>query len=308
MIEAIAAETGLAGRRSGPIRRRPALARGPRAVDALPWVRDLRQPRGPVAWPCATRSGSPDRTTARATRDHDGHRRAPRRPLSGRRRGGGGLPGPLLRRDPRDDGRGLARSCWRGRVSNEIDLTDADRGATGTGVAGPRPGPAPIRGNGAAKCALDIALHDLAGKVLGMPVHELLELPAGPAADRLHDRHRRARDRRRAGPASGRLPGPQDQVRRPGRPRDAPSGPRGLRRPDPGRCQHRLDRGRTRETLLPELVDLGVELIEQPFPARGLPGPRLAPGALDAADRGRRECRRRRGPRGARRRRRRAST
>ena len=31
-----------------------------------------------------------------------------------------------------------------------------------------------IRGHGAAKCALDIALHDLAGKVTGRPVHDLL--------------------------------------------------------------------------------------------------------------------------------------
>ncbi|HEY5495018.1 MAG TPA: hypothetical protein VIK16_00025, partial [Candidatus Limnocylindrales bacterium] len=33
-----------------------------------------------------------------------------------------------------------------------------------------------IRGNGAAKCALDIALHDLAGKALGLPIHRLLGL------------------------------------------------------------------------------------------------------------------------------------
>ncbi|MGZ8514126.1 MAG: dipeptide epimerase, partial [Candidatus Limnocylindrales bacterium] len=35
-----------------------------------------------------------------------------------------------------------------------------------------------IHGHGAAKCALDIALHDLAGKVAGVPVHELLGLSA----------------------------------------------------------------------------------------------------------------------------------
>ncbi len=33
-----------------------------------------------------------------------------------------------------------------------------------------------IRGHGAAKCALDIALHDLVGKVVGLPVHALLGL------------------------------------------------------------------------------------------------------------------------------------
>ena len=41
-----------------------------------------------------------------------------------------------------------------------------------------------IRGHGAAKCALDIALHDLAGKATGMPVHALLGLaPAIPPTD-----------------------------------------------------------------------------------------------------------------------------
>jgi len=41
-----------------------------------------------------------------------------------------------------------------------------------------------IRWNGAAKCALDSALHDLVGKVTGQPVHRLLGLPAeGPPTD-----------------------------------------------------------------------------------------------------------------------------
>ena len=35
-----------------------------------------------------------------------------------------------------------------------------------------------VRGHGAAKCALDIALHDLAGKALGVPIHRLLGLSA----------------------------------------------------------------------------------------------------------------------------------
>ena len=35
-----------------------------------------------------------------------------------------------------------------------------------------------VRWNGAAKCAVDIALHDLAGKVLGVPVHALVGLSA----------------------------------------------------------------------------------------------------------------------------------
>ena len=41
-----------------------------------------------------------------------------------------------------------------------------------------------IHGHGAAKCAIDIALHDLAGKVAGVPVHELLGLsPELPPTD-----------------------------------------------------------------------------------------------------------------------------
>jgi L-alanine-DL-glutamate epimerase-like enolase superfamily enzyme len=41
-----------------------------------------------------------------------------------------------------------------------------------------------LRRNGAAKCAIDIAVHDFAGKALGIPVHDLLGLPAAiPATD-----------------------------------------------------------------------------------------------------------------------------
>ncbi len=103
-----------------------------------------------------------------------------------------------------------------------------------------------IRWNGAAKCAVDIALHDFVGKVLGIPVHELIRLPAGDPADRLHDRHRRAGGRRRAGGPGRRLPRAQDQARRAAGPRHAARRPRGLRRADPGRCQHRLDARRCR--------------------------------------------------------------
>ena len=41
-----------------------------------------------------------------------------------------------------------------------------------------------IRGHGAAKCAIDIALHDLVGRILGIPVHQLLDLsPEIPPTD-----------------------------------------------------------------------------------------------------------------------------
>ena len=67
-------------------------------------------------------------------------------------------------------------------------------------------------GTAAAKCAIDIALHDLVGKVLGVPVHELLGLSADDPADRLHDRHRRAGRRRRAG-TRGRPPSRRSRSR-----------------------------------------------------------------------------------------------
>ena len=72
-----------------------------------------------------------------------------------------------------------------------------------------------IRGHGAAKCALDIALHDLAGKATGDARPSAPRPLRGDPADRLHPGHRRAGGRRRAGPPRGALPGPQDQGGRP---------------------------------------------------------------------------------------------
>lgn len=123
-----------------------------------------------------------------------------------------------------------------------------------------------IRWNGAAKCALDSALHDLIGKVTGEPVHRLLGLSAEiPPTDftlGLDEPKVVAERARRAGafPALKiKVGGPADlatleAVRevydKPIRV-DANTGwtPSGARE------------------LLPALVDLGVELIEQPFPA-----------------------------------------
>ena len=75
------------------------------AVDALPWVLTLRSPRGPAPLPARPVPHRPHRPSHRRGR-HDRHRRAARRALSGHRRAGGGLPGPVLRRDARDDGGG----------------------------------------------------------------------------------------------------------------------------------------------------------------------------------------------------------
>jgi len=124
-----------------------------------------------------------------------------------------------------------------------------------------------LRWNGAAKCALDIALHDLAGKVLGIPVHELIGLPADiPPTDFTIGIDEPAIVAERAARAADfpalkiKCGGPQDlETLR--AVREVFAGPI---RVDANTAWTRADA----EALLPALVDLGVELIEQPFPAR----------------------------------------
>jgi L-alanine-DL-glutamate epimerase-like enolase superfamily enzyme len=124
-----------------------------------------------------------------------------------------------------------------------------------------------IRWNGAAKCAIDIALYDLVGKVTGLPVHELVGLPAAiPPTDFtigidepaiVAQRAARAADF----PALKIKCGGPDDLETLRAVRDVFSGP----------IRIDANTGWTREDaerLLPDLVDLGVELIEQPFPAR----------------------------------------
>jgi L-alanine-DL-glutamate epimerase-like enolase superfamily enzyme len=124
-----------------------------------------------------------------------------------------------------------------------------------------------IRGHGAAKAAIDIALHDLAGKVAGIPVHRLLGLsPEVPPTDFtigidepgvVAERARRAGDFPALKIKCG-GPSDLDTLRAV---RDVYDGP----------IRVDANTGWTREDaagLLPALVDLGVELIEQPFRAR----------------------------------------
>jgi L-alanine-DL-glutamate epimerase-like enolase superfamily enzyme len=126
-----------------------------------------------------------------------------------------------------------------------------------------------IRGHGAAKCALDICLHDLAGKVAGVPVHELLGLPADlpptdftigiDEPDVVAERARRAS----AFPALKiKVGGPEDLTTLEAV-RAVYGGPIRVDANTGWTLQGALD-------LLPELERLGVELIEQPFPARRL--------------------------------------
>jgi L-alanine-DL-glutamate epimerase-like enolase superfamily enzyme len=124
-----------------------------------------------------------------------------------------------------------------------------------------------IRWNGAAKCALDIALHDFAGKVLGVPVHALVGLPTDiPPTDftiGIDEPSIVAERAKRAGefPALKiKCGGPADLATL-----------RAVRGVYDGPIRVDANTGWTRDdavSLLPELVDLGVELIEQPFPAR----------------------------------------
>ncbi len=126
-----------------------------------------------------------------------------------------------------------------------------------------------IRGHGAAKCALDIALHDLVGKAMSVPVNELLGLSAElPPTDFtigierpavVAERARRAADFPALKIKCG---GPADLATL-----------RAVREVYAGPIRVDANTGWTRadaEALLPGLIDLGVELIEQPFPARAL--------------------------------------
>jgi len=124
-----------------------------------------------------------------------------------------------------------------------------------------------IRGHGAARCAIDVALHDLVGKALGVPVHRLRGLsPDVPPTDFTLGLDEPSIVAERATRASDfpalkiKCGGPADLATL-GAVRNVYDGP----------IRVDANTGWTRDdavTLLPELVDLGVELIEQPFPAR----------------------------------------
>jgi len=124
-----------------------------------------------------------------------------------------------------------------------------------------------IRGHGGAKCALDIALHDLVGKLAGRPVHELIGLPATiPPTDFTLGLDEPAVVAERARRA-GRFPALKIKC---GGPADLAT-LEAVREVYDGRLRVDANTGWTREDaigLLPALESLGVELIEQPFPAR----------------------------------------
>ena len=126
-----------------------------------------------------------------------------------------------------------------------------------------------ISHHGAAKCAVDIALHDLVARRLGIAVHELLGTsPDLPPTDFTIGIDEPAVVAERAARAA-RFPALKIKV---GGRADLET-LEAVRRVYPGRIRVDANTGWEPEAgarLVPELVRLGVELIEQPFPAHRL--------------------------------------
>ena len=128
---------------------------------------------------------------------------------------------------------------------------------------------ATIGHNGAIKCAIDIALHDLVGKRLGLPIRELLGITGEvPPTDFTLGLDAPAVVAERATRAAA-FPALKIKV---GGTSDLET-LRAVRAVYSGPIRIDANTGWTPEGavgLLPELIRLGVELIEQPFPARRL--------------------------------------
>jgi L-alanine-DL-glutamate epimerase-like enolase superfamily enzyme len=123
--------------------------------------------------------------------------------------------------------------------------------------------------HGALKCAIDIALHDLAGKRLGLPVRELIALPGEiPPTDFTLGIDAPAVVAERAARAAH-FPALKIKV---GGPSDIET-LEAVRAVFAGPIRVDANTGWTPTdalAMVPDLVRLGVELIEQPFPARRL--------------------------------------
>jgi L-Ala-D/L-Glu epimerase len=126
-----------------------------------------------------------------------------------------------------------------------------------------------LRGDAAARAALDAALHDWVGRRLGVPVWRLLGLsPDAPftsytiGLDTLPGTRERARGARRFRALKVKVGGAEDLARL-----------EVVRAESGAALRVDANEGWTLEQareLLPALVELGVELIEQPFPAEDL--------------------------------------
>jgi L-alanine-DL-glutamate epimerase-like enolase superfamily enzyme len=145
---------------------------------------------------------------------------------------------------------------------------DVDPSAAGLAAAGAAMSRA-IAHHGGAKCSIDIALHDLVGKVTGRSIADLLDLPGAiPPTDftlGLDEPSIVAERARRAArfPALKIKCGGPSDIATLEAVRAVFDGPIRVDANTGWRPEDALD-------LLPELERLGVELIEQPFPARRL--------------------------------------
>lgn len=128
---------------------------------------------------------------------------------------------------------------------------------------------AALRWNGAAKCAIDTALHDLAGKIQGLPVHALLGLsPDLPPTDMTIGMDEPSVVADRAARA-GHFPALKIKLGSP----DDLAILEAVRSVYAGPIRVDANTGWDQDTalgLIADLERLGVELIEQPFPARRL--------------------------------------
>ena len=282
--------------RGSSSRRRPTL-RAPdgalptRGTRARAPRRDLLDPAADARPAAARPVRDRARVARRGPRATTVRRRAPRRRRRPGRPGrpGRGLPGPVLRRDARDDRRPSCPGCSRRSSPSRpgSGATSPRRAPRSTTRRTGWPRPSPTTARPSAPSTSPSTTSSASG--WACPIRDLLGIdgPIPPTDFTLGidepavvaERARRAADF----PAlKVKVGGPADLETR-------PRGARGVRRPDPGRRQHRLVARRGRGDLLPELQRLGVELIEQPFPAAPPRRPARAPGAVAAAAGRRRE-------------------
>ena len=148
-------------------------------------------------------------------------------------------------------------------VGDDVELTPDGLAAAADRMA------AAISGHGAAKCAIDIALHDLTATIAGQPLHAFLGLPADiPPTDFTLGLDEPALVAERAVRAA-RFPALKIKV---GGTADIAT-LKAVREVYDGPIRVDANTGWTPDGargLLPDLVRLGVELVEQPFPSRRL--------------------------------------
>ena len=267
-IARVAAETGLPTRRSVPLR-------AERLMDGI--REQLETPA--VGLSCAagiaTRSSSfrsatlPDRPRGGRPRGDDGDRLADATP-TGRAASARHSRSPTTAKRAAPSRRSCpllleAAQAALGTRRDRLDRAQAWLVDAATAMD------ARIGHNGAAKAGLDIALHDRVATAAGHPALAAARHVRGHPADRLLDRHRHARRRSPSAPRrAAHFPALKIKV---GGPADLET-LEAVRAVYAGPIRVDANTGWQPEDgarLIPELVRLGVELIEQPFPAHQLP-------------------------------------